>query len=32
MCFVRVCQNCDQVHIDDISADDNGADLRWYML
>jgi len=21
-------QNCDQVHIDDISADDNGVDLR----
>jgi len=22
-------QNCDQVHIDDVSADDNGIDLRF---
>ena len=22
-------QQCDQVHIDDVSSDDNGQDLRW---
>ena len=26
------CQNCDQVHIDDVSADDNGIDLRFVHL
>ena len=26
------CQNCDQVHIDDVSADDNGVDLRFVPL
>ena len=26
------CQNCDQVHIDDLSADDNGIDLRFVHL
>lgn len=26
--LISVLQECDQVHIDDVSSDDNGQDLR----
>lgn len=29
MCVCCVFQECDQVHIDDVSSDDNGQDLRY---
>lgn len=28
-CLFCVLQECDQVHIDDVSSDDNGQDLRY---
>lgn len=31
--LICVCvQECDQVHIDDVSSDDNGQDLRWELF
>lgn len=29
LCLSWWLQECDQVHIDDVSSDDNGQDLRW---
>jgi len=28
--FFNDLEECDQVHIDDVSSDDNGQDLRWF--
>lgn len=27
--FLYTSQDCDQIHIDDVSSDDNGQDLRY---